>query len=236
MKNTIITTLLAAAALTFSGCGKSDAPSGAKSSSGPSKASAETALSVKYKTDGATIIFTRNADGSKRRIDTIESDGTRGVRIMDRKGGADGRGVFLVYEDKAWREIARSSGGDVSMEAIRVEQGIGNAFASVVSDLTKYYTQAGFTKQPGQTIAGKSCAVYAGGHPENSRLPRYDALNFRGSHEEIAVWNGVTMRLKHTRTNSDGTKKETVVAEAQAVVTSVPDSAFTKTLDTPWIK
>ena len=240
-KTTIInSTIILAATLAIAGCGKSGS-SGTSSSSG---SSGQTALSVKYQSGDSAIIFTKSADGNKMRMDMIHKHDDhlhQSVQIMDRRGGPNKSGIFYIYEDGTWTELLRSEGDSVNMKAISVEQRINNAFADTVSDLTKYYLQEriGFTKQPAQTVAGKSCDVYAGVYPKEIQgiaPPRYNAFNMSGAHEEIAVWNGITMRLKYTTTNSKGVKTEKVPLEAQAITTSVPDSAFTKTLETPWIK
>jgi hypothetical protein len=176
-------------------------------------------------------------------VDSIEShDGHRHqeTQIWDRNGGPNKNGIVYEYEDGAWKELLRTdAGGNLNMAVIRVEQNLNNAFSDPVADLTKYYInpKVGFTKQPSVTIAGKTCDVYAGVRPEDTGvLPRYSELNSRGTYEEIAVWNGITMRLKYTRTLSNGSKEETVCLEALAVTQKVPDSAFTKILETPWIK
>jgi len=231
----ISTIIITAAALAIAGCGKSGS-SGASSSSG---SSGQSALSVKYKTaDGEIYIFTRSADRNKMRIDNIYSEGSHHVYITDSNGGSNKKGVAYEYSDGKWEEHLRTEGNEINMKAVRVEQSVNNAFAGTVSDLTKYYLseKVGFTKQPGQTVAGKSCDVYAGTPPKSSILPEYDLLRKDGALQEIAIWNGIPLRLKYTETKKDGSKVEKVTLEAQAITTSVPDSAFTKTLETPWLK
>ncbi|OAM89242.1 hypothetical protein OH491_13355 [Termitidicoccus mucosus] len=236
----LLTTIAAIAALSLAGCGKSG--SSGPSASGSSSAR-EGALSIKYKKDNTVYIFTKSADGQKKRMDSISShDGHQHqeTQIWDRNGGPNKKGIVHKYEDGAWKELLRTdASGNLDMAALRVEQNLNNAFSDPVADLTKYYVheKVGFTKQPSVTIAGKTCDVYAGVRPENTGgLPRYGDLNFGKSYEEIAVWNGITMRLKYTRTLSNGAKEETVCLEALAVTQKVPDSAFTKTLETTWIK
>jgi len=239
-----VVTTLVASALFFAGCGDSSAtpdaasPKGGSSSGGSGGSSAEGALSIKYMAEGYTTIFTKNADGSKKRIDTIDSEGEHNVQICDRNGGPTKDGIVYLYEDGEWTELLRSEGDSVNMQAIRTEQQVNNFYSDPVRDLTTYYAseKVGYKKQASQTILGKKCDVYTGVYPDDVSLPRYGALNFKNSEEEIAVWNGLTMRLKYTRTNSDGSKKESIVCEAQAVAFSVPDAIFTKTLDTSWIK
>ncbi|MCL1909540.1 MAG: hypothetical protein FWG05_01235 [Kiritimatiellaeota bacterium] len=241
-------TSLAVSALFVAGCGdssssksksesKSDGGASSSKSGGAGKSPDESAFSIKYATDdGGTFIFTKNANGSQKRMDRIDSDGWHDVTVWDRNGGANKKGVVYVYEDGEWTDVPREDAdGNVSMHAIRCEQTLNNAY-SEVKDLTAYYTneKIGFAKRAGQTVAGKSCDVYAGVYPDGMSLPRYSALYFKGSEEEIAVWNGLTMRLRYTR--GADSKTVTTPLEAQAVTFSVPDSAFTKTLETSWIK
>ena len=178
----------------------------------------------------------------KKRIDRIDSDGERSVTVWDRNGGPAKDGIVYIYEEGEWIEILRSDGGDsFNGEALQAEQRVNNAFSEPVSDLTKYYVieRIGFNKQANQTILGKTCEVYGGVYPEKIEginPPKYHILDKRGAEEEIAVWNGITMRLKYTHTKKDGTTEIKIPLEAQAVTLTVPDSAFTKTLDTAWLK
>jgi uncharacterized lipoprotein YehR (DUF1307 family) len=237
--------LASALALALAGCGKPGSAGAAadSASGGSSKNARESAFSIKYKSDDTIYIYTQNADRSKKRIDTISShDGHQHheALVWDRNGGSNKKGVVYRYEDGAWTEILRSDGDSLNMKALSAEQRVNNYSSDPVSDLTKYYVheKVGFTKRPGVTIAGRNCDVYGGVRPEDTGiLPRYGSLNLRGAQEEIAVWNGLTMRLKYTEMKRDGSiHRERVLLEAQAVVTKVPDSAFTKTLDTGWIK
>jgi hypothetical protein len=236
-------TIAALAALSLAGCGKPGSSGSSSSSASGSSSADESALSIKYKMGDTIYIFTKNANGQKKRMDRIEtSDGQtrQETQIWDRNGGPNKKGIVYKYEDGAWKELLRTdASGNINMAAHRVEQNLNNAFSDPVADLTKYYVheKVGFTKQPSVTIAGKTCDVYAGVRPaDTGSLPRYSELNSRGTYEEIAVWNDITMRLKYTRTHDDGSKHETVRLEAQAVTQKVPDSAFTKTLETSWIK
>jgi len=294
MKTRITRILLAlafAAALPIvPGCDKSFSPG-------------KSAVSIKY-TDkyGNTVIHTQNAGGSKSRIDNfIDNLGERETTIWIRTGSAGKPGVDvqqIVYSksakdaEGAWKEYTFHGQGAV--------QGGGESLGHPMQDLTKYYTdpKVGFTKQPGQIIAGKECDVYRGAHPKDSTLPHYymdisdkerstekyvrekalesaqanlarikesaspeerasPEMRMRLAEErmrqyegiisdedEIAVWNGLTMRLREIKTfettGADGKKTKaeeaTVKLEAQAVTFDVPDSAFTKTLETPWIQ
>jgi hypothetical protein len=229
----LIAIMLAVAALALAGCGKSGDPAAAPASpGGAGKPIDENAFSIKYKADDAIYIFTKNADGSQKRLDSISThdDHTHHtVLIWDRKGGSNKQGVVCQYEDGAWTEIPRSEGNSINMKAIRAEQGINNYYSDPVRDLTKYYVheKVGFTKRPGVAIAGRNCDVYGGVRPKDTGgLPRYGALNLRGPEEEIAVWNGLTMRLKYTQKKEDGgIYKETVALEALAVTFSVPKTS-----------
>jgi hypothetical protein len=174
----------------------------------------ESGYAIKYDDDGATIIFTKSADGKRKRLDYIYSDGEKNISIQDYDNQKEG---YLGYE---------YDGGKWNDDSYEARQTVGNAEYEI-KDLTKHYVQQGFTKQANITVAGKNCEVYAGEHPKDMKVAGYSELNYSGGQEEIAVWNGLTLRLK-----SDGKVRR----EATAITFDVPDAAFSKTIDVTWIK
>lgn len=172
----------------------------------------ETAFSVKYEIDGGTVVFTKDANGQRKRLDYINSDGGKHIYMYDFK--AD---IAREYDGGEWKETDRI--GNLS-----VEQNCNNFFASI-KDLSDGYIKAGLTRQANQTIAGKECTVIGGTFAEQ---PSYPYMELReNAPVKIAVWNGLTMLIEN-----DG-KTE---LEAKAVVTDVPEDAFTKTAEVTWIK
>jgi hypothetical protein len=171
-----------------------------------------TAFSIKYEIDGETIVFTKDANGQRKRLDYIYSGGDKHIYMYDFK--AD---IAREYDEGEWKETDRI--GNLS-----VEQNCNNFFASI-KDLSDGYIKAGLTKQASQTITGKECMVIGGTFAEQ---PFYPYMGLRENVPvKIAVWNGLTMLIEN-----DG-KTE---LEAKAVTTDVPDEAFTKTAEISWMK
>jgi hypothetical protein len=178
-----------------------------------SKSIDESGYSIKYDSDGSTIIFTKSADGNRKRLDYIYSDGEKSIYIQD----YDKKEGYLGYE---------YDNGEWKDDSYRARQTVNNAEYEI-KDLSKHYVQQGFTKQADITVAGKKCEVYAGEHPKEMKIAGYSELNFVGSQEEIAVWNGLTLRLK----SGDKVKRE-----AKSITFNVPDAVFSKTTDVTWIE
>lgn len=170
------------------------------------------AFAIKYNSSETTIICTRSADGDKKRVDYIYSDGEHSISMEVYVKGSGYTGY--QYENGQWEDDSYSA-----------RQRAANLFLEI-RDLSAGYVNHGFTQQADQTICGKKCQVYAGTHPKDMKVAGYSDLNLIGSHEEIAVWNGITMQLKYN---------DKVVLEAKAITFDVPDKAFTKTTDVTWI-
>jgi hypothetical protein len=170
-----------------------------------------TAFSIKYEIDGKTVVFTKDANGQRKRLDYIYSNGDKRIYMYDFK--AD---IARKYDGGEWKETDR-------MGNLSVEQNCNNFFASI-KDLSDGYIKAGLTKQADQTIAGKKCTVIGGTF---AKQPFYPYMGLRENVPvKIAVWNGLTMLIEN-----DG-KTE---LEAKAVTTDVPDEAFNKTVEVTWI-
>jgi len=211
-KNSLITLVIGLAMVSCGGgSNKSQGDGGTAESAG--KPIDESGYAIKYDNGGMTVIFTAAADGVRKRLDYIYDDGEHVVYIQDYIKG-DGYTGY-EYESGEWID-----------DSYRARQTVANAEYEI-KDLTKHYVAQGFTKQPDITVAGKKCEVYAGQHPEDMKIAGYSELNFGGRQEEIAVWNGLTLRLK------SGDKVE---REAKAITFTVPDAAFSKTTDVTWIK
>ncbi len=167
-------------------------------------------FSVKYEKDGDTFIYTSTMDENLKRLDQITTDGTHSIYIVTTDEAGDTSG--LRYEDGQWEDV---------LTAITKV----NSF-NLWKSLHLYYKDAGFTRSGSVTaVAGANCALWTGTQME--RGMRYNDLP-AGKPAEIAVWNNkVTMRLK-----SDGN----VILEAKAFTVNVPETAFTQTVETSWIK
>ena len=167
------------------------------------------AFSVKYVVGGDTYIVTRTIDNKSRRLDHIAADGTHEIHIATTNAAGEGSG--LSYTDGYWQDVL-------------------NAIQHVESftpwkSLHLYYKDAGFTKSGNVAVAGANCVLWKG--TQMDKGVRYNDLP-AGKPAEIAVWNNkVTMRLK-----SDGN----VILEAKAFSANVPETAFTQTVETSWIK
>ena len=167
------------------------------------------AFSVKYVVGGDTYIVTRTIDNKSRRLDHIAADGTHEIHIATTNAAGEGSG--LSYTNGNWQDVL-------------------NAIQHVESftpwkSLHLYYKDAGFTKSGNVAVAGADCVLWKG--TQMDKGVRYNDLP-AGKPAEIAVWNNkVTMRLK-----SDGK----IIMEATAFTVDVPDTAFTRTVETTWIK
>ena len=166
------------------------------------------AFSVKYVKDGNTYILTAAEDNDTRRLDIIEKDGTHNIYIrLYQNRQLSG----MRYEYGEWED---------SLAAVRTA----DAF-TVWNSLHLYYNDAGFTNGPNTRIAGQDCRTWTG--TQGNMRVRYADLPLNAP-AEIAVWNNtVTMRLK---------SGNTVIWEASAFTTNVPDTAFTQTVDVTWIR
>ena len=167
------------------------------------------AFSVKYVKDGDTYIFTSTMDDNFKRLDQITADGTHNVYITTTDEAGDTSG--LRYENGQWEN---------SLAAVTKINGF-----SLWRSLHLYYKDAGFTKSGNAAVAGANCVLWTGTQMDKGM--RYNDLP-AGKPAEIAVWNNkVTMRLK-----SGGN----VILEAKAFSANVPETAFTQTVETSWIK
>jgi hypothetical protein len=168
------------------------------------------AFSVKYEKDGDTYVYTSTVDNKQKRLDHISADGTHIINIMTTNEAGEGSG--LHYEDGNWDDV---------LYAIQKV----NEF-TLWKSRHLYYKDAGFTKSGNAAVAGANCVLWTGTQKDMG-IHRYSDFPI-GKPAEIAVWNNkVTMRLK-----SDGK----VILEAKAFSANVPETAFTQTVETTWIK
>lgn len=168
------------------------------------------AFSVKYVIDGDMVIYTTSADRNNKRLDLIKPDGTHDIYV-----------VTYDSQTKEYRGYVHENGGwEDSLAAIRK-----CGEFTLWSSLHLYYKDAGFTKGKKVKILGQDCTVWSGVQ-KNTRV-RYAGLTLDKPAEIAVLDNTLTMRLK-----SDNK----VVVEAKAISLQVPESAFTQSADTSWIK
>ena len=193
---------------------KDDSAKSETKSADTGKSILDGAYAIKYDCGGSTVIFTKSADGKRMRLDYIYEDGDKDICIQDYS--KDNGYIGYKYEYGVWED-----------DSYMAQQTVGMFEYGNVKDLSETYIQHSFTKQANEKILGKNCQIYSGIHPKDMKVAGYSAFNLVGAEEEIAVWNGITMRLK-----SQGK----IDLEAKFIVTKVPDEAFSKTTEVTWIK
>lgn len=223
MKKTILTIMLIAAVVAMTACGGGNSNKKAADNTSETKKETKSGASLeemkeagyalKYKTgDGTDVIYTRK--GSNSRLDLISSDDSHwiGIEAYIKGDGYTG----YEYEYGEWRDDSYTG-----------RQMANNYYYSSIQDLTKYFINNGYAKSGTVSICGKTCDVYAGQLTERLKVAVYDDFDSTQAQGEIAVWNGLTMRL---------TLNGKVRAELVAISNNVPDKAFTKTTEITWIK
>lgn len=163
-------------------------------------------------------IFT--AKGENARLDKfyLEDDGSYSQSVYICQNTGKNRHGYRY--DSEWEELDPS----------RAAQSTNQFFVHYVQDASELYCEKGYSKTGTAVIAGKDCDVYSGTLSVNGTrgFSNYMELGKNGVSGEFAVWNGLTLK----------TVCEKAVQSLCTAVTvgNIPDSAFTKTLNTDWIR
>jgi hypothetical protein len=171
--------------------------------------------SVRYLMNGTETIFTFDNYGKRTRIDMFDTDGSKSIMIAD----SIAQKCYMYDEDEGWTEQPFSDYGATIQLFVAY---FVTAPASYIA-LSQFPAGYGITfTQTTQTIAGKATTIY--------KLEFDETLypEEGGGYFSYGFWNGITMLMESS--------EEGVILVAQAVVTNVPDEAFTQTVDTSWIQ
>ena len=103
-------------------------------------------------------------------------------------------------------------------------------YVHYVQDASEIFCAKGYSKTGTEEIAGKKCDVYSGKLNLNGGrgYSNYMDLGKDGISGSFAVWKGLTLK-----TVCEG---EVQSLCTKLVIGTIPDSAFSKTLNTDWIK
>ena len=190
-------------------------------------------IKLEYYQDNKTtwLVYTRKGDSY--RWDRWDEDYVRACYYI--KGDDE---IAWEYErylgvdyDEDGNVLPADEGEWQKAEYYRTMQYVTNCYGEIIGDGHELLSKYGYSKTGETTIMGLPCDVWSGTYAkpnENAwNLAFYGEITREGNSGEFCLWNGFTLR---TKVNGK------IQSECTAIVTGVPDTAFTNTADISWIK